>query len=70
MNQTVRFVKTCGKFEISAIFGALQNRIVPAINMIHIYENNIYIRENILVREHVPCIWKTWCAYDRGQRTH
>ena len=43
MNQTLRFVKTCGKFEISAIFGALQNRIVPAINMIHIYENNIYI---------------------------
>ena len=36
MNQTLRFVKACGKFEISAIFGALQNRIVPAINMIHI----------------------------------
>jgi hypothetical protein len=33
MNQTVRFVKTCGKFDISAIFGDLQNRLVPAINI-------------------------------------
>ena len=32
-NQTVRFVKTCGKFDISAIFWARQNRRVLAINV-------------------------------------
>jgi hypothetical protein len=35
MNQTVRFVKSCGKFDISVIFGALQYRTVLAINMVN-----------------------------------
>jgi hypothetical protein len=33
MNPTVRFVKAYGKFDISVIFGALENRIVLVINV-------------------------------------
>ena len=32
-NQKVRSEKTCGKFDISVIFGDPQNRSIPAVNV-------------------------------------